>query len=442
MRIRFYNARIITFAKQQTTGELDRNIIDGELWTEDNKIIYVGKTPAELSGSAQDPARATLPPFNREIDVQGNLILPGFKDAHTHSAMTFLRSYADDLPLLDWLHQQVFPLEAKLQPQDVYWCSRLAVLEYLSSGITTIFDMYFYPENFVQAMIDSNYRAVLVSALNNFYSSVANMEEEYHRYNNTNPLISYFLGFHAEYTTSLDLLRQIAALANKLQAPVYMHSSESAQEVKDCLSRYELTPTVLFDRLGIYNYGGGAYHCIHMSDEDLRIFKERKLSIVTNPASNCKLASGIAPVCKILEQGINLAIGTDGPASNNALDMFREMFLVTALAKIREKDAACVPAQEVLQMACVNGAEALNLKAANSIQVGKLADLIILDLQQPNMQPLNNIVKNVVYSGSKSNVLLTMVDGKILYEKGQYAANFDVERIYYEVNKVIKRVKS
>ena len=202
-----------------------------------------------------------------------------------------------------------------------------------------------------------------------------------------------------------------------------------------------MTPTQLTDALGMYEYGGGGYHCVHMEDADFEIFKKRHLTAVTNPASNLKLASGVAPIKRFLDEGIALAIGTDGPASNNCLDMFREMFLTTALAKVREKDAACVPAEEVLYMATAGGAHCMGLDDCDCLAVGKKADIIMIDLQQPNMQPQNHIVKNLVYSGSKQNVIMTMVNGRILYEAGQFSIGFDPAEIYAKANAIIGRMK-
>ena len=224
------------------------------------------------------------------------------------------------------------------------------------------------------------------------------------------------MGFHAEYTCSEGLLKDLSALANKLQAPVFCHNSETQKEVAECVKRYGMTPTVYLDNIGMFNYGGGGYHCVHMTDSDINVFEKRGMSIVLNPASNLKLASGIAPVSLFMKKGINLALGTDGPASNNALDMFREMFLTTALAKYRENDASAVDANEVLKMATLGGAKAMGLRNCDTLSRGKKADLIVIDLSQPNMQPINNITKNLVYSGSKINVILTMINGNILYQ--------------------------
>ncbi len=418
MKIRIYNVRILTMEK-------NREMFEGEIQIEGERIAYIG------------PKKDTLTEWDREIDGKGNLVLPGFKNAHTHSAMTFLRSYADDLPLLDWLNTQVFPMEAKLTDDDVYHLTRLAIMEYVTSGMTACFDMYFSLDQFVQAMTECGFRAVLCGSINDYGGTVEGIEEEYLKYNKVDPLISYQLGFHAEYTTKRSIMEGMAALAKKYKAPVYCHNSETKDEVAGCFERYGTSPTAFLDSLGMFEYGGGGFHCVHMTEEDIRIFKEKGLSVVTNPGSNVKLASGIAPLTTYVKEGINLAIGTDGAASNNCLDMFKEMFLATGLQKIREENAAVMDANDVLYAATVGGARAMGLTDCDVLAEGKYADLVMIDLHRPNMQPINNISKNLVYSGSKENVKLTMVNGKILYENGEFHMGFDPEEVYAKANEII-----
>lgn len=426
MKIRLYNARILTM-------EEDRPIFSGEVWVEDDRILYVGEGKA-----AKDNKKADS--FDKEIDCKDNLLMPGFKNAHTHSGMTFLRSYADDLTLQKWLTEKIFPMEEKLTGEDIYHFSKLAILEYLSSGITTVFDMYLMPEIMAHAAIDMGMRCVLTSGLNNFTSSIGAVAEEYEKWNHFSPLITYQLGFHAEYTCSKSLLAQMASLAHKFRAPVYAHISETAAEVAKCKKKYGMTPPVFLDNLGMFEYGGGGYHCVHMRPEDFDVFHKRGLYVITNPASNAKLASGIAPLSRFMEKGITVAIGTDGAASNNSLDMFKEMYLVTGLAKLHDKNAAGMEAEKVLRMATVNGAAAMHLHDADVLAKGKLADMILIDLQKPNMQPIHNIEKNIVYSGSKQNIKLTMIGGRILYQDGNYYVGEKPMHIYKEVERSLTRL--
>ena len=423
MNIRIYNARILTM-------EQGKDIFFGEVQVKDNRIYYVGATETAPKGQ-----------WDREIDAQGNVIMPGFKNAHAHSGMTNLRSFADDLPLHEWLNEQIFPMEAKLTYDDIYHLSKLAIMEYLTSGITTSFDMYLMPDAMAQASVDCGYRTTIAGGLNNFSQSFELLEEWLNKYNDPEGLVNFQLGFHAEYTNSLENLEKLAALVHKYKAPINTHSSETAGEVAGCIERHGVTPTVLFNKLGMFDYGGSCYHCVYMTEEDMEIMAEKGICAVTNPGSNLKLASGIAPITDLLNKGVHVAIGTDGPASNNCLDFFREMFLVTGLAKVREKDAAAVSADQVLRMATVEGAYAMGLKDADVLAEGKFADLIMIDLNQPNMQPLNNIVKNIVYSGSKQNVKLAMVNGKVLYEDGQFFIGTPASEVYAKANEIINRMK-
>ena len=415
--IRFYNGKTLSFA-----GGI--KVSDNEVWVDGSSIVYVG------------PAKEDMPTFQRQIDLKGDLLMPGFKDAHTHTAMVFLRSYADDLPLQDWLYNKVFPHEAKLTPEAVYQFTRLGIMEYLSSGITASFDMYYHNEAYAKANVDCGFRTVICSAMNNFDADPTNIEREYLRFNSYNELVSYKLGIHAEYTTGLERMEYMASLAEKYQAPCYMHCCETKAEVEGCLERHGLTPPQLLDRMGLFRYGGGGFHCVWMSDEDIELFARKGIYAVTNPASNVKLASGIAPVDKLLDAGVPMAIGTDGAASNNALDMFREMYLASCMQKLSLWDAAAGKAEDILTMACVGGARAMGLDDCDDIAVGKKADLCVIDLQRPNMQPVLNIPKNLVYAGSKENVRLTMINGRILYESGKFFIGEKPEEIYRQVQRL------
>jgi 5-methylthioadenosine/S-adenosylhomocysteine deaminase len=420
--IRFYNGRTLSFG-----GGV--KITADEVWTEDGVISYVG------------PARADMPAFERQIDLRGDLVMPSFKDAHTHSAMTFLRSYADDLPLHEWLYDRVFPREAKLTPENIYDLTRLAILEYVSGGITASFDMYMKNDAYAAANIDSGFRTVICGALNDFDKDPENIEREYLKFNSLNELVGYRLGIHAEYTTGMERMKYMAELVHKYKAPFYTHNSETKAEVEGCAERWGTTPTALFESLGMFDFGGGGFHCVWFSDEDMEIFKKRGLWCVTNPASNLKLASGVAPICRMMDAGIGLAIGTDGPASNNALDMFREMYLVTALQKYVTGDASACPADKVLEMACAGGARAMGIPDCDDIAPGKKADLIVIDMARPNMQPENNIAKNLVYAGSKDDVRLTMINGRILYENGEFFIGAEPGRIYEKANAVLREME-
>lgn len=431
MNVRLYNARILTMEKH-------KDIFKGEIWIKNDRIALV-LSESELQAQ-WDKELMPKCNFDIQLDCGGNLLMPGFKNTHTHSPMTFLRSYADDLPLDKWLHEKIFPAEEKLTEEDIYEFTRLAVMEYLAGGITSIFDMYIRPDAVAEACIDTGMRCALVSGLNDFTSSPKQMEEEYIRLNRLHPLISYQLGFHAEYTTSKDLLYKVSELTHRYKAPVYMHLAETKKEVEDCKKRTGMSPVVYLESMGLFEYGGAGFHCVHMSEEDMEIFMRRRMHVVTNPASNLKLASGIAPIEELERRKISVSIGTDGAASNNCLDMFREMYLVSGLSKIREENAAATPATKVLRMATVHGAKAMGLSKCDTLSKGKQADIIMIDLDRPNMQPMHNIQNNLVYSANQSNVKMTMIGGKILYYDGKYNIGVSKNEVYEKCDAIVNRM--
>lgn len=430
MNLRFYNARILTMEEEKGKDCDLREIFFGEVHVKDSKISYVGKETN------------TALKFDREIDCKGNLLMPGFKNAHTHSGMTAMRSYADGLPLKEWLETKIFPMEANMSGDDVKLLSKLAIMEYLTSGITAAMDMYLTPYTIADAFTECGMRIVQVSGINKFGPSIEEFEDRFLKINGKNPLSTQLMGFHAEYTCDKELLTKLSDLAHKYKQPMYTHNSETKVEFDECVGRYGVSPTVFLDSLGLFDFGGGGYHCVYLTDEDIKIFKKHDMSVISNPGSNTKLASGIAPIQKFIDSGLNVALGTDGPSSNNCLDMFREMFLVTGLAKLRENNASAVDALTVLKMATKNGAKAMLLDHCDVLAKGKQADMIMIDLCKPNMQPLNDIARNIVFSGSKQNVKMTMVAGKILYEDGKYNIGIDEETVYKEANDIITRLKA
>lgn len=420
--IRFYDGKVLYFTRSGPVVADDEVHVDGE------RIVYAGPRKAS-EGSC----------FDREIDLNGDLLMPGFKNAHTHSPMNFLRSLADDRPLDLWLRESCWPNEAKLDDEAVYNITRLSILEYLSSGTTAVFDMYNHSEAFSRACADSGFRAVICSAMNDFDRDPADIERDYLKLNGFGAgLVSYRLGIHAEYTTGLERLKYMVSLAEKYREPCWTHLCETKGEVEGCLSRYGMTPPQFLDSLGFFRFGGGGYHCVWMSDGDIDLFAKKNLHAVTCPSSNLKLSSGIAPVAAMLRAGISVAIGTDSAASNNALDMFREMYLVSTLQKYLENDPTACPAADVLKMACVSGARCMGLDDCDGIAAGKKADLAVMDLHRPNMRPLNNLPVNLVYAGSKENVRLTMVNGRVLYEDGRFFIGEEAESIYEKAEKFMR----
>lgn len=429
MQLRLINASLLTMQNEPVVE------YDKQLWIENGKIIFIGN---DMEAKEKADSMGEVP--FRTKDCEGNLLMPGFKNAHTHSAMTFLRSKADDMALHDWLNKQVFPAEAKLKGEDVEAFTRLAILEYLQSGITGIFEMYMFPHSIAKACEELGMRVTIVGGVNDFSQSVEELEVCVEKYNQPDSLIKFLPGFHAEYTTSRQLLESVAELACAKKLPVYAHMCETTSEVEGCIERYGIPPVSFLDSLHLFDYGGGGYHLVHAKEEELEICRKKGLFAITNPSSNLKLASGIAPIDKWLDKGLQIAIGTDGPASNNALDFFREMFLAATLSKAQSGNPTVVPATEVLKMACCNGARAMNVPESDCLAVGKNADMILIDLNQPNMQPNHNVINNIVYAGSKINVIMTMIAGNILYENHRFCLPYSAEQIYMDADSACSHI--
>ena len=416
MRTLLKNARILKM--------VDENIIQGHIVIEDNRIKEIGP---QVDVSAQ---------YDKVIDCEGNLLMPGFKDAHTHSAMTFLRSKADDSSLHDWLFNEIFPREANLTEGCVRELTKVAILEYLTSGITGVLDQYFYPQEFEETCVKYGFRLVNLAMFDKDARPVeeclklceVNKKKDY--------LVRYVIGMHSEYTGTEEMFAATKELLDKTKLPFYTHLAETSKEVEECVFKRGMTPLEYFDDLHFFDRGGAIFHGVYLNDDDIKILKKRNIIVVSNPSSNMKLASGVAEIKKLLANNVTIALGTDGPASNNALDMFREMYLVTGLQKLILKDPVSIPAFEVLKMATVNGAKAMCLDDADTLEVGKLADIIMIDLHRPSMQPINNIINNLVYSGSKDVIKMTMVNGKILYYNQKFYIDEDVDNIYQKVQKL------
>ncbi len=418
MKILFINARILTMKSA--------DIFFGELLVEDHLIKDIG-TNLVREG------------VDKIIDCEGNLLMPGFKNAHAHTAMVFARSAADDLPLHDWLFDVIFPMEAKFLYGDIYHLTKCGILEYLSGGITAAFDMYFKPLEIKRASEELGFRNVILATSTE--EPISLLEDRFKEFNKKDSLVTYKIGIHAEYTTPLERIKEVASLCNKLHTGGYLHVGETESEVQGCITRYNLRPIELLDSVGFFNYGGGGFHCNYFSDNEIEIAKKRNINIISCPASNLKLASGIAPLSKYQKAGLNIALGTDGAASNNSLNMFKEMYLASCLQKVVNKDASAMDGFEVLKMATVNASKAMGLDNADILDKGKYADIIMIDLSSPSMQPINNIAKNLVYAGSNDIIKMTMINGKILYFNKKFNLDINCDSIYAKAQEITRRLK-
>lgn len=407
------------------------------LLVQDGRIAYAG-----YAEHAPD-----IPEDAEVIDVMGRIILPGLVNAHTHSAMTIFRGAADDLPLHRWLNEKIWPMEAKLDDEAVYWGSMLAIAEMIRGGVTAFNDMYFFTEQTVRAVEHAGVRALLTRCVTCNETDDASIREGVQRAADcfaqfdgaAQGRIRVSIAPHAEYTCSAPFLRALGEKAQQLGARVHIHISETREEHEQCKQRHGgLTPIGLLNALGVLENPTLAAHCVYVDEADLAIMQQKGVCVLHCPGSNLKLASGIAPVPAMLAHDLCIALGTDGAASNNNLNMFEELQAVALLHKGVSGDATMVHTAQALRMATQNGAQALGL-SSGVLAAGEPADLIILDIHKPHMMPMYNALHNTVYSAQASDVWMTMVGGRVLYHDGDYKT-LDIERILYEASRVAARI--
>lgn len=397
------------------------------------RIVSVGEAP---EGSKAD----------RVIDGKDRLLMPGLVNSHTHVYMTMFRSCADDIPFSDWLFRRIMPLEDQMTPDDCYWATLLGYTEMLSTGTTASLDMYVFTETAVRAAEEAKVRAVLCRGLSGGADDEAGgkrrldeAQKEISAYRGKNPLISFMLGPHAPYTCDEGYLKETAELAASLDLPMTIHVSESKNEIETVRGKYACTPVEFLDRAGVLTDRTVAAHCVFLTDGDIDILVRRGVNAAINPVSNLKLGNGVAPVVKMQKRGVKLCLGTDGAASNNALNMFRDMGCLCLLHKGLSGDAAAVGAADALKMATVGGARALGLEDVGEIKPGMKADLTVVDLDRPWLRPFNDPASSLIYSATGSEVESVMVNGKFLLDKGELTT-IDRERVYYETEKTCRRL--
>ncbi len=372
-------------------------------------------------------------------DAAGRLAVPGFVNAHTHISMTLLRSYADDMNLMDWLQNKIWPIEAKMKKADIYWGAMLAALEMIESGTTCFADMYGDMEKVAEAAIESGLRAVLARGIIGVApNGEAALEEnktlfqDYH--GACDGRITVMFGPHAPYTCPPDFLRRVAEIAKERKAEVHIHLSETKGEVENCLKDYGKSPIALMEETGILDCGVLAAHCVHLSDEDIDLMRRYKVRVAHNPGSNMKLASGIAPVLKLQKAGVCVGLGTDGASSNNNLDMLEEARLAALLHKVDTLDPLAVPACEALAMATENGAKAVGIKDLGQIEPGQRADIVLYNMEGAAWTPKFDLISLLIYAANSSSVDTVMVDGKFLMENREILT-IDKERVLFEAGK-------
>lgn len=382
---------------------------------------------------------------DKTILGSGKMLIPGLVNAHTHVYMTILRNCADDLTFNDWLFGRIMPLEDKLTPEDCYWGTLLGFMEMLYTGTTTFSTMDIFMDATAKAAQEAEIRAVLsrglVGGRDNVEGGQVRLREAFDAIEKWKGIgnITFMLAPHAPYTCDDSYQAEVAAEAKRLGLPIHTHISESRSEIDTIRENYGCTPPELMDKTGLLTDKTAAAHCVHLTGSDIELLARRGVSVVTNPVSNLKLANGVAPVPKLLKAGVNVALGTDGASSNNALNMFRELGLLSLLHKGTTGDPQAVMAREAFDIATKNGAKALGLKNIGEIKAGYKADLAILDLDRPNMQPLNDPIAALAYSANGSEVETVMVGGKILMENRSFTT-IDSEKVIFEVNKTCERI--
>lgn len=360
--------------------------------------------------------------YDKVIDGTNKAALPGFINAHTHAAMTLLRGYADDLPLMEWLQTKIWPMEDRLTDEDNYWGTLLANVEMIKSGTTAFADMYFHMDQAARAVEKSGLRGILsrgmVGVGPEAELAFTQSRELFAQWNGAaNGRITFMLGPHAPYTCPPDYLKRVVALADELGTGIHIHLSETRGEFEDIKKQYGKTPVGLMDEIGLFEHRVLAAHCVHLNADDIEILSAKHVGVAHNPESNMKLASGIAPVPEMLAAGIAVAIGTDGASSNNNLDMLQEMRSCALLHKVNTFNPTVIPAGQALEMATINGARALGLeKQTGKLEAGMKADIILLSLSEAHMTPRYDILANIVYAAQASDVQTVIVDGNIIME--------------------------
>ncbi|HMM20518.1 MAG TPA: amidohydrolase [Selenomonadales bacterium] len=412
---------------------------NGEVYGGDG---VVAKADVAIAGTTIEQVGRVAPdwPADQVIDCTDKLLMPGLVNTHTHAAMSLFRSYADDMALMEWLETKIWPAEAGLTGEDVYWGTMLAIAEMLRSGTTAFADMYFFMNDVAKAVEESGMRAVLARGMAGVTptadQALTESEAFYREWNGgAGGRITVMVGPHAPYTCPPDYLKKVMALAAKLDAEIHIHLAETAGEVETCRKQYGKSPIALMDELGLFEYGVLAAHCVHVSPDDIALMAAKKVRVAHNPGSNMKLASGVAPVSAMLDAGICVGLGTDGAASNNNLDMLEELRLAALLPKVSTLCPTVIPAARAVAMATTQGAGALGLEnVVGRLTPGYKADITAFSMTAPHWHPRHDRLSLLTYAANAADVSLVLVDGKVLYENGRLTT-IDEERVKHEAGR-------
>lgn len=393
---------------------------------EDGKIIYIGKDLPDSFAA------------DEVIDGKGMLATAGMVNTHGHVSMTLLRSYADDMALMDWLENKIWPIEAKMNTKDIYWGAMLGIAEMLKSGTTCFADMYCFMDDVARAVAETGIRANLSRGLiglapdkDEKLAENTQLVKDWQGYDNGRIRITY--GPHAPYTCPVEYLQKVIEAAQANNAEIQMHLCETKGEVENCIKEHGVTPIKLMDQLGMFEQGTIAAHCVYLTEDDMDIMAAKNVRVAHNPQSNLKLASGIAPVASMLEKGICVGLGTDGASSNNNLDMLEECRAAAMLHKTTTLNPLAVPAAQAWDMATVNGAKVLGFDELGKLSVGQQADIVLWNMHKPYWYPRHNKLSLLVYAANSSDADTVIVNGKVVLQNGSMTL-FDEEKIYAEAN--------
>ena len=376
------------------------------------------------------------------IDAAGKVLMPGFVNAHTHLPMSIFKGYKDDRTLMDWLNNAIFPVEDKMESDDFYYNSCLSILEMIKSGTTTCNDMYFGTERIIDAVEKMGIRANVSWCLSDgtIRDKIDKTREYAEKYNKPDSRIKVFASFHAPYTCNPDTISKCVSLAQELNVGIHVHLAETLDEEVTIKERYGKTPTEYLNDLNVFDVKTILAHGIYLSDSDIEILKNKNVGIVHNPISNCKLASGICNIGKLHQNNISVGIGTDGSGSTTTLDMFEEMKLTAYLQKVNTLNPVAINAYDILKMVTIEGAKVLGLEdEIGTIEEGKKADLILIDMNKTHLYPINDIAANLVYSANGADVDTVIIDGNIVMENRKVNV-IDENKLYEKISSICNRL--
>lgn len=385
--------------------------------------------------------------FDRVIDCRNRMLIPGLYNTHCHVAMGLFRGWGEDMPLDRWLNERIFPAEDRLTARAVSVGSLWGIAEMIRGGTVAFSDMYYFCDETVRAAIDSGIKLNVSRSVVSFdphadFASDTRLREgeklfrDFH--GTADGRIRVDLSLHAEYTNVAGMCREMAHLAKELGAGMHIHLSETKSEHEACIARHGMTPTAFFAETGVLDVPTTAAHCVYVDEHDAQILANKGVTVAHNPASNLKLGSGVMPLGMLQRAGVNVALGTDSAASNNTLDTMKEMYLAAILHKGIHHTPEAFPAGDFVRMATVNGAKAQGREDCGVLAEGNRADLVLLDLDALNLYPIYDPIYALVYAASARDVKLTMVDGKILYENGEYTT-IDMEQLRYDMRDTCER---